>query len=333
VRFAGNSFSSTDPTLGFKYTPIQDVALRGSYGTGFLPPSLAQLAPGPEIPIDDSFNGLTDPRRGNEPVIAYTALTGGNPSLRPEQSKSYSLGLIVTPRALPGLRVSIDWNRILKRDNIEAFGLTQNVLNDELLYPEGLIVRGPPSDGFPVGPIAQFNARPLNSSRQEVEAYDFALAYQWQGALGTFGISSSATRNVRNQREVIATLALPDMVGMIGNNKWVAHAAATWSYRQSSVSWRTHYFDSYYLLSSHAVEIDQGSATIPSQMYHDLAVSHAFAPASASMWLSDVEVQLGIRNVFDKTPPIVTMSPFYSGIGDPRLRNYYLSVRKSFGWN
>jgi iron complex outermembrane receptor protein len=49
--------------------------------------------------------------------------------------------------------------------------------------------------------------------------------------------------------------------------------------------------------------------------------------------LDNAEIQLGIKNVFNKKPPLdLGNSPlnFYSTLGDPRLASYYLSLKKYF---
>jgi len=81
-------------------------------------------------------------------------------------------------------------------------------------------------------------------------------------------------------------------------------------------------------------------------MYHDLVLGYHFAEArtpggtapgmSGGALLDGLELQLGVRNVFNKRPPhdlnpvsrSYTLS--YSAFGDPRLASYWLSVRKAF---
>src|SRR3569833_1428555 len=70
---AQNKFSSTNATLGLRYVPVEDVMIRASYGTGFLPPAVNQL-----VPISFDFFGFyTDPRRGGEMLEQFTASFGG----------------------------------------------------------------------------------------------------------------------------------------------------------------------------------------------------------------------------------------------------------------
>jgi hypothetical protein len=50
--------------------------------------------------------------------------------------------------------------------------------------------------------------------------------------------------------------------------------------------------------------------------------------------LADSEITVGISNVLDTSPPLVaptgTIFNGYSPYGDPRLRRYSISLRKSF---
>jgi outer membrane receptor protein involved in Fe transport len=73
---------------------------------------------------------------------------------------------------------------------------------------------------------------------------------------------------------------------------------------------------------------------VKSQNYHDLFVTYrVHGSAAAPAFLAGTEWQLGVRNVFNTTPPLDVSNAFggyYSGFGDPRLASYYLSVKKSF---
>src|SRR5690606_35870593 len=109
-------FQGTNHTLSVRYAPVERIVFRGSYATGFLPPSVVQLA---NNSGSAPFGlGIPDPLRGGE-IINYplTSVGGsGNITLRPEESESVSAGVILTP--LAGLRLSADWTRIHKSDEI-----------------------------------------------------------------------------------------------------------------------------------------------------------------------------------------------------------------------
>lgn len=80
----------------------------------------------------------------------------------------------------------------------------------------------------------------------------------------------------------------------------------------------------------------QGSSTIRSQIYHDIFLSYVFDNGGhggrmADALLSNLTVQFGIRNVFNTLPPFDAYAPYYySSYGDPRLRDFRITVEKRF---
>ncbi|TFW17532.1 TonB-dependent receptor [Massilia arenosa] len=115
-------FKSTTPKLGFKWTPLRNFALRGTYSEGF-------RAPGPaETGTRSASVGTAtarDPVRcpggtpapgasSNDCSLSVTAVKLGNPNLKPEESKGYTLGMVWDP--IDGLSVAVDaWK--IKREN------------------------------------------------------------------------------------------------------------------------------------------------------------------------------------------------------------------------
>ena len=101
VSRGSSRFDSTDVTFGIRYMPNETVALRASFGTGFLPPNTFTLGAPNERTVEVPF--LPDPKRGNTPIGtegAFSFIQGGNPDVQPEESESWSAGLILTPQAL-----------------------------------------------------------------------------------------------------------------------------------------------------------------------------------------------------------------------------------------
>src|SRR5258708_2327925 len=146
--------------------------LRASYGTGFLAPNVSQLVPG----ATTSTYMIIDPQRGNQSE-SVTGLSGGNPNLRPEKSKSWSAGIVFTPSGIPGLRTSIDYTRINKTDNIATLSI-QQVVSNEALFP-GRVTRSAalPGDPYGIGPINLVDLTNVNISSAQFEALDGSLDY------------------------------------------------------------------------------------------------------------------------------------------------------------
>ncbi len=89
---------STTPKVGFKLKPIDQLAIRGTYAEAF-------RAPGPAETGGSSFGFTT-----------YGILSQGDPSIKPETAKSYTLGLIFEPSA--NSSVTMDYWRVNRKNEI-----------------------------------------------------------------------------------------------------------------------------------------------------------------------------------------------------------------------
>lgn len=348
---ARNEFSSVDPTIAVRWKPMDDLALRMSYGTGFQSPNLGQLVPIIDV-SDTSAWGISDPRRGNSSMEGLvTIVSGGNSKLRPESSKSWSAGLIFTPSYLPGLRMSVDYTRIEKSDNIGNIpNDIPGLLNREALFSER-VIRGPSLPDDPpgwAGPIIQLDISPENISGLELEAwdvqFDYRLDMEARGALDLFLVG---TWQPRYALQLISGAEFVDYVGLGSGNplEFKGNAGLTWNLSAWRAGWNLNYFDSYQVNANEetwqAAHIaNQGNGgRVPSQIYHDAFVNYDFALSSSNSvpsWLSGTQVQLGIRNLFNKRPPVDMGEAasigyaYYSPFGSPRLASYYLTVTTRF---
>ena len=122
--------NTTNPKLSLRYAPTKEILLRGSYNTGFSAPSLYNMF----LPQSTTFTG----NRYNDPVLCpngnpapgavpsrdcglqFQRLQGGNPDLKPEKSKAWTLGFVVQPT--PQLSFSVDyWDNYI-RDSVSTLG-------------------------------------------------------------------------------------------------------------------------------------------------------------------------------------------------------------------
>lgn len=345
ITHVTNETSSTDLTLGVRYTPVQGLMLRGSYGTGFLPPGVTQLLSNPRNP-NSLATATIDPRRGNTIIGGMIAtVSGGNPDLTPEQSKSWSAGFVVVPTFVDGLRVSVDYTQIEKTDNIQLLSV-QQVINNEAFLP-GRVIREASCPGDPHAPvcrITEVNATLANIARAKVKAYDLQLDYRLpmleRGSLDLFVAS---TWQPHLQLQLRPDAPLVEVAGINALNsvpvKFKTAGGLTWSDGPWTVGWSANHFSHYRVadpsIASNAPTIQrQGNGgRVPSQIYHDAFVSWSASGAASSWpWLADMRFQLGIRNVFNKEPPVdvTNTDQFYSFLGDPRLRSYAVSVSRAF---
>lgn len=343
-----NKVQATKFTVGLLYQPIRDVTLRASYATGFLPPSITQLISDTTMPTGN----LADPKRGGiSAATPRTQIAGGNPDLVPEESRSLSAGIIFTPSFIPGLRLSADYIRIRKTNEIRT-PTPQEILNLEDFYPDR-ITRDPleanAPAGYTAGPIRIIDARLINAARSEIEAIDFHADYSFQTKnLGKFSFFAITSWQPHLKRRNLINTPFIDSVGYSDAVlEWRGNGGISWEIGKLFVNWNAEYYDSYYIYGAlaepltaaqqatrAAAVLSQGSNRVPSQMYHDLMVTYRFgSDAGTDPGLRNLELSLGVANLFDKRPPVLaTTSPTggYSTYGDPRLRRFSLILRKHF---
>ncbi|WP_336966134.1 TonB-dependent receptor plug domain-containing protein [Sphingobium aquiterrae] len=118
-------FSHFSPKVGVKFTPIKQVALRGTYSQGFRAPTFAEsgarsqyagfVTTTPPAAFQALHGGASNPYSQ-----AYSLGRGvvGNPDLKPEKSRSFTAGIIVEPT--PWLSLTADYYNVKKSDLIIA---------------------------------------------------------------------------------------------------------------------------------------------------------------------------------------------------------------------
>ncbi|HUK65780.1 MAG TPA: TonB-dependent receptor [Anaeromyxobacteraceae bacterium] len=123
---------ATTYKLGVRYSPLRDFTLRGTYSTGIRAPGIATLyggsTPNAESASDPCASvspaataaakqcAATLSRGGGGPAAVdngdsrnqIVSTNGGNPGLQPEKSEAYTVGIVLEPRAIPGLSLTAD---------------------------------------------------------------------------------------------------------------------------------------------------------------------------------------------------------------------------------
>lgn len=334
-------YTSTNTTIGLRYEIVKGLALRASHSTAFLPPTYSQLLPGSLVSINTVE--VIDPLRGNETSLVHVT-KGGNPDLKPTDTHNYNFGLTLEPRALSGLRFSADFFRF-DQDNVIVSPTVLQIVNSEAQFP-GRVVRDPvaPGDPYGVGRISLIDQRLLNGTHAKIRGVDFGFDYSRSTeSHGDFHLSSAATLFLDYKIQNAIDLPLVDQVNDVANDgplKFKANATLGWDLRAWSAAWTTYYFGSYdqYDVGTDLYVLAQGSTRVRSQVYHDLYVGYRLPEAGHGAarfgnLLSGVDVQLGIKNVFDQAPPFdafYSITAYYSPFGNPRMRSYSLSLSKSF---
>lgn len=344
LEFASTDLSSTDYTITARFKPIDDLTFRGSYGTGFFvagPGSFVQRQSIYNSPV--LVSGLNDPRRNNMTLnIPLTVNFGGNPNLGPEKSDSLTFGVILEPRFLKGLRVSADYVRIKKRDEISSPGF-QFLIDNENLYPDRIVRGVVDIPGLP-GPIIEIDSSTINLAATKVEAIDIQADFKRDiGSLGLIHFYSGFTYTVSAAQQVTSDLPFIERLGYNDAPlKWRGNAGVDWTIGSFQLASNVQYFGSTSLCASSFSEQscedlriipNGGRKNVPGQAYVDLSATYHFGPDASSAF-RNLDVTIAISNLFDEQPTVLAASnrgfASYSRYGDPRLRRFQLSVTKSF---
>ncbi|SFI52997.1 TonB-dependent receptor [Caulobacter sp. UNC279MFTsu5.1] len=341
-------------TVGAKAQPIDGLALRASYSTGYLPPSPSQLQ---VVSYVDRFgSSVSDPKRPGDFLGPFRVLMGGSATLRSERARTYSAGLVVTPDRLDGLRVSIDFSRTEKHDEIASplNGGYEELFVLEDVYP-GIMRRAPLTaadiaKGYTVGAVEFFDGSLRNVGFSRADTIDLDLDYQRDTAMGQFSPYARATWRLSGVRRGSVLNAPYQTVGVLDGPlafrldaglDWTGKAWTAGINLQFYSDYRTRYAgnDLFSTLQSAVARTVQGADTIPSQTYVDGYIARSFGSKG-----SQTVIRLGVRNLMGQRPPPVVIPLTttysvsnvtdqgigYSAYGDPRGRRFELVLRRQF---
>ncbi len=241
--------------------------------------------------------------RLDSPAGQYNFLQGGNPALLPEESDTDTYGVILQPRFLPKLAMSIDYFDIEIQDTVSTFGAdnTSNACYTTTTPPLA------PASTATRQRLAVARRRPRRGpEHQHRFARDQGLGPEPDLRRGRDGpVRRAQLQPDRHLLDELATnrargFAPYDCAGMFAddsaapNPEWRHHFRIGWESPWNvdvSLTWR--YYDSVEKIRSHPANID---FELDDQNYFDLAANwHVTEKAS---------VLLGINNILDEDPPI-----------------------------
>ena len=187
------------PKVGAKWTVTDTLAVRGTFSKGFRAPAVSQVSPGG---AQFFVNGLVDPVRCEEDGVtpkpgaaaadcnkSVSGVGTSNPELRPEKSRSASLGFIFSP--VSGFDILVDFYNIRKEGEV-ALGSAQDVIDKPGNYPPSALTR----DNNPAlllggvagtGPLLAVSLPWTNQGSTEVSGIDF----EFKGTFVTDGVRVS----------------------------------------------------------------------------------------------------------------------------------------------
>lgn len=311
--------------LGFNWTMTDDIRVRGTLGTSFRIPTLVNSFSGGTVSFDflndpcDAAQINANPTRqanclGGGPlgvnpgflqaapqllVLAGGDLADGVLTLGPEQGRTWTIGTVITPSQVPGLRFSLDYYSIEVEDFIGTQALQAEVLN-QCFDTAGLA--DPACNQFTRNPTTRqlqgLVRTPINRpGRLESAGFDWAAEYTFDVA--DLFRSDSDMGSLRLSHE--GTLKTDfNLNPGIGNYNGAAQPeflllfSANWNYREFGVGWNTRFIpemnDPRYDGRNFLGYDDVDSNTI-----HDLRLRWEARP--------NTQLLFGVNNVFNEEPP------------------------------
>lgn len=317
----GSKFDATSPTAGFRFAPNDSFMIRGSYAEGFIIPKSAQMN---EAELSASVTRVTDPSN-NQLVDIYTT-SGGNPNLEPEKAKTINAGFVFTPEFLPDFRLSVDYFKIKKQNNITTLS-AQEILNANAssgLYADR-IVRDANNA------LETVVTTPFNALWLETSGIDTQMSYNFESDFGRLNLSAGHTWTHDFKQLETMNSPVTNRLNDPANTGPLKHRFNASAYLQADdnwgFGWAMQYYSKYRLTDATSIQL-QGKDTVSSQTYHDIFAKYKLNHSRSAKFGSP-ELTLGIKNLFSDYE--VDMSQTYvSDFTDPRLRQYYMNLKFTF---
>ncbi len=339
--------------LGAEWSPVKEVRTRASYQEAIRAGNVIDLFTAQglglfDLPADPcgpsrtatlvqcQRTGITAANYGNalldSPAGQYNQLTGGNPRLKPEESKSYTFGAVFTVGR--NFSASIDFFDI-KVEKVIGNAPSGTILAQCLATGSsafcGLITRDRLGTLWAL-PAGQIQSTNQNLGGLRTKGYDFSADYFYKlPSYGNLKFNFTGTLLKSNTTEPIPGLGEFECKGLHGASCGVP--SPEWRHKVRT-TWETTWNLDLALTWRHIGKVDQegtssnpqlrntaiapADRTLAKRDYFDIAATYALT--------KKIVLRGGINNLFDKDPPLSGLVGAGFGNG-----NTYPQVYDAFG--
>ncbi len=321
--------STTNGKLSASWKPVPEVLLRAAAGTGFRAPTLPELHQPQTLGTTEQF---VDPLFAADGPIQANADVGGNPALKPEKSKQFSFGVVLSP--VPSVTLGADYFAI----KIDQYIAAPAALGLIIAARAGKPLYGPDDVVFaPDGSVDKVRQTLRNAASAKVEGIDLNANWQDKFDFGKLGLSLSGT--YMNKFDLTTLAGVQHSVGSIVQDdgtpldvaqlgvvsRWKHTLTGTWSYE----GWTTTLVQNFYNRYRDANNQEDGVA-------HYVGSTATYDAQVAYEGIKDLSLALGVKNLFDSDPPLFigNGNSFQFGYDptnyDPRGRFVYVRATYKF---
>ena len=338
--FSSPNLSSTSPKLSIKWTPTREFLVRASVGRGFRAPALDNLyAPSAGTNTGGSF---TDPyyntinavtgKTGceNLPNTDYcntqlTVINNSNPALKPEKSKTASLGMIFEP--IKDLSLEVDYFDIAITNGIKALS------GDDILKDWFAKQTGPTTStsvyanrlvrAAGTGYLDYVNASQENVGQAQVSGFDFAVKYRVRTAFGTFTPGWDATLVTQSSETNVVSGEVEDTLG-----KYVRGGPVVRFKQNYTLDWDSGVFAA-------GVRYFSQSGYEDYDKVHRVPKYDLWSLQGQYKGVKNLIVTVGVLNLLDKKPPSTVQEDYFQVGFDPTYadvkgRSFYARANYKF---
>ncbi|MET0497698.1 MAG: TonB-dependent receptor, partial [Steroidobacteraceae bacterium] len=317
--------NTTNPKVALRWSPIDSLAFRTSWGTGFRAPSLAQIGLGPSQESQffiDTF-GCADGVEGACSALDYNILFSGNPDLKAEESESFNAGVAWKP--VDGLELTLDYWNIKQEKKIDErpFGLVYAA--NCATQISDVCVRSPPAAGHTLGTLQSIKNTFENIGEQNAKGIDLGAYYGFDVGPGKLALGLS-----------YSYLLDFDRVELNGAGTFVTRAlAGEYEYPEDraalTADWSTDIWGAYAQVNYIGKFEDTPDADFDGILDYDTVTTREVGTFTTInlqaryTGIEHVKLMLGLDNALDKDPP------FAAGDGDADLYGYAQNVHNPRG--
>lgn len=329
-----SKFATSSYKIALDFSPIRGIRLRASQQRAVRAPNIQELFAPTFSDIFDvdrcagvapkatqeqcARTGVSAAQYGNitanpvEEFSGYNSIAGGNIGLGPETAKTKSVGIVLEPRFLPAFNVTIDWFDIDLKGAIEQIG-AQRIMDTCIATGDPLFcdrIHRDTNGSLWLSPAGFIDDTNANIGARKVRGIDVSASYTRDLAqLGSANVELVGSRLLRTVIDNGGLSTPYDCAGLYGFPcdyplpKWRHMARLTWRPKGAatiSLHWR-HVGRTVLAATKSEFGLQQDVSPlethIGAQDYFDV---------TALLRLKRHGLRFGVRNVFDRKPPLIT---------------------------
>jgi outer membrane receptor protein involved in Fe transport len=339
-RNAESRVSSSSWKIGGDLSPVRGIRIRASEQRAVRAPNVQELF---ALNFADNFindpctgltpsatfqqcaaSGVTDAQYGHilaqpDTDFGYNGIGGGNAALKPETATTRAIGLVLEPRFLRGFTLTADWFDIKLKGAVGVIG-SQTIVNTCIATADPIFcgrIHRDASGSLWLTPQGFVDNTEANIGALKTSGVDVGSSYT--RSLGRLGSASVTFEGTWTRRFVTDNggLSTPfDCSGLYGAvcgfplPRWRHNLRGTWTVPGgSSVSLLWRHVSSVPVddelvdkLFGDVFSYNSEISSLPAQNYFDLTMTAQIRDR--------YQVRLGVRNLFDRQPPIVPAGSF-----------------------